>query len=66
MYTCMPTRLCAQRRRRTKRVASSPALFCPCLVCRRQEPEEPYLVVKDPQAYLDPQRMYQPRPGMGR
>ncbi|KAL4418855.1 hypothetical protein ABPG77_002922 [Micractinium sp. CCAP 211/92] len=31
-----------------------------------QETTEPYLVIKDPQAYLDPHRMYQPRPGMGR
>ncbi|PSC68418.1 hypothetical protein C2E20_7989 [Micractinium conductrix] len=31
-----------------------------------QEPQEPYLVIKDPQAYLDPARMYAPRPGMER
>ncbi len=32
----------------------------------RQEPTEPYLIIKDPQAYLDPKRLYSPRPGMQR
>jgi hypothetical protein len=31
-----------------------------------QEPREPYLVIKDPQAYLDPRRLYAPRPDMER
>ena len=41
-------------------VPSAPSYPC------RQEPTEPYLIIKDPQAYLDPKRLYSPRPGMQR